>query len=166
MTKYTKSYHKTVGNKVASLYLNRVLCKQEQVFTFYDDEGHYFDPELNMTTKEYSFICICVSKSTRTNNDWYKGRKNPHRWLDGKMTGNLTTYMSIVNMLIEHITNYLNTHEEFCGVFIPADGLRREAYKNTLIRFMWKCRRNKKLNLSLTWITTDNDEIVFKVWKE
>lgn len=101
-------YHRVVGDKVASVFIDK------------HDESDVL--------KKHEYIGICVSGSKETNVDWWNGKKKAKE-LYNVQTGNINTIMAITNTLSEHIYMRICSDGEYVGVCEPTDPKRRKTYK-------------------------------------
>ena len=148
MKKNEKRYHKVIGNKVASVYIQE----------FYLDKSYrYTDDTEIIDTCYYENISICVGKNRRANNDWYNGDKSGNK-IHNKSTGTITTFMGIIDMLTLHILEFYHTYGYYCCTFTPTDDKRRKAYFKAIKRLCKKCY------LTYRYVICDDDELM--IWIE
>jgi hypothetical protein len=133
--------HIYTENKVASLYIEETYLKNEI-------SNEYF------CTSYYDYISVVVSKSRRTNNDWYNGKKTK---LDNKITGGTKTFLLIGNALKNHIDNFISHYDYYCCKIEPSDKRRAQIYEKMLIHY---ANRN---NLNMYKLTEDELSFVYYI---
>lgn len=146
MKKKERRYHKTVGNRVASVYISEVYkSNKDMVFTGKTLWSGYRDKytdaiSLSSNTVEthyYEYISICVGRSRRFNNDWYRGDKRGDVVLN-KSTGNIRTIVAIADMLEQHIIEFIDTYGYYICIFDPTDEHRESAYRKMMHKMAYK----------------------------
>ena len=151
MKKNEKRYHKTVGGKVASVYINEVYAEGNKKESFvgkalwsaYTDkytDAMALSNSAIVKTHYYDYIGICVSNSRRFNNDWWNGDKRGDA-VHNKSTGNIRTLVAIADMLEQHIIKFINEYDYYVCAFEPTDERRESAYR----RMMHKMARKNGL---------------------
>ena len=148
MKRNEKRYHETIGNKVASVYIQEVYLDKTYVFTDYTE---------TIETRYYEYIGICVGKSKRSNNDWWNGDKDGDK-LYNKSTGNINTLISIIDTLTLHILEFYNQYKYYCFVFEPTDDHRRKTYMKAVKHIC------KKACLDYRYVIKDDNEIMVYIW--
>lgn len=145
MKKNHKRYHKTLGGKVASVYVNEVYSNGNNKMSFVGRHlwaGHYADfqgkyvDSLSMgrniiQTHYYEYIGVCVSNSRRFNNDWWNGDKRGDI-VYNKSTGNIRTIVAIVDMLEQHVLKFVNIYGYYVCMFDPTDEHRENVYRRMM----------------------------------
>ena len=149
MKKDEKRYHKTVGNKTASVYISEVYSNGNKKMTFigkslwsaYSDKYTDVMALTNNTvvkTHYYEYIGICVSNSRRFNNDWWNGDKCGDV-VHNKSTGNIRTLVAIADMLEQHIVKFVDIYDYYICIFDPTDEHRESTYRKMMHKM---ARRN------------------------
>lgn len=139
MKKKEKRYHKKVGNKAVSLYIQEVYLPKK-TYTYKTDV---------IETSYYEFIGACVSNSRRTNNDWWNGDKKCNKMYN-RSTGNSGTFITIAAMMTAHISTFIKEYGWYCCMIDGTDDHRMETY------IKMACHYAKKNNISLTTVATDD----------
>ena len=165
MKKNEKRYHKTIGGKVASVYINEVYASNKPV-TFVGNglRSAYRDKYTNETwlttstikTYYYEYIGACVSNSRRFNNDWWNGDKNGDV-VYNKSTGNIRTLMAIVDILENHIISFIDTYGYYICEFEGTDKHRNDTYRRMVHKM------THKYGLTYRAIESDNDGYVYVI---
>ena len=151
MKKDEKRYHKTIGDKTASVYISEVYAKGNKKESFIGKSlwSAYSDKHTDamalsnsnvVETHYYEYIGICVSSSRRFNNDWWNGDKHGDM-VHNKSTGNIRTLVAIADMLEQHIIKFIDMYDYYICVFDPTDEHREGAYR----RMMHKMARKHGL---------------------
>lgn len=148
MKKHEKRYHEVVGNKVASVYIQEFYFPKFRTFT---------DGTDTIETQYTENISICVGKSRRANNDWFNGDKTGDK-IHNKSTGNIATFMSIVDTLTLHILEFHHIYGYYCCTFTPTDDKRRKTYLKAIKHLCRECY------LTFKYVICDDNELM--IWIE
>lgn len=141
MKKKEKRYHRTVGNKVVSIYIKEVYLPKAKVFTYKDGES--------ICTSYYEYIGACVSNSKRINNDWWNGDKHGNK-LHNRSTGTTTTFITIANTMIKHAEEFMKEYGWYCCMIDGTDDHRMNTYIKIAYHYA------KKKDLTLITVATDD----------
>lgn len=147
MKKNEKRYHKTIGNKIASVYIDEVYVNGNKKISFmgktlWSSYSDKYTDALSLCnsvieTYYYEYIGVCVSNSRRFNNDWWNGDKHGDA-VHNKSTGNIKTIVAIADMLEQHIINFIDTYGYYICIFDPTDKHREGAYKRMMHKMTHK----------------------------
>ena len=141
MKKHEKRYHKTIGNKVASVYIKEVYLPKSITFSYAGS---------SISTSYYEYICACVSNSKRTNNDWWNDDKKACDKMWNRSTGTATTFVSIADMAVKHADAFIKEYGYYCCMIDATDNKRLDTYFKMVYHYA------KKKHLTITTVATDD----------